>query len=252
MKKIISIILIATLCNINFLQINAQEKSLLDYSKNEIIVMSDEEYLDLYGKYYIDAIEKEKTDVQIKNELSELGIEFSKTENISTRSISTDIDLNVTFSRRSGQSYTYVSAVATSNVTLVQPATEDCMSIEWEPAKGSYYGYSNTQNTTLKDYSNRNNGILVFNVQDVNMTRKGNYALASALVKFNNNSNKGSIGINYFHTYNSAAPTLTIGGNLGYSSGLVSGGVSISLTVSYNNYVWQKLKYLNTLKILHF
>ena len=62
MKKLISIMLIITLCNINFINIKAQEKTLLDYSKNEIIAMSDEEYLDLYGKYYIDALEKRKTD----------------------------------------------------------------------------------------------------------------------------------------------------------------------------------------------
>lgn len=178
MKKLISIMLIITLCNINFINIKAQEKTLLDYSKNEIIAMSDEEYLDLYGKYYIDALEKRKTDTEIKNDLSKLGIEFSKPEKISTRSVSSDIDLNVTFSRRSGQAYTYVSAVATSTTTLVLPGTEDCMSIEWEPAKGSYYSYSDTQNTTLKDYSKRNNGILVFNVQDIKMTKKGDYALA--------------------------------------------------------------------------
>lgn len=245
MKKLISIMLIITLCNINFINIKAQEKTLLDYSKNEIIAMSDEEYLDLYGKYYIDALEKRKTDTEIKNDLSKLGIEFSKPEKISTRSISSDIDLNVTFSRRSGQSYTYVSAVATSTTTLVLPGTEDCMSIEWEPAKGSYYSYSDTQNTTLKDYSKRNNGILVFNVQDIKMTKKGDYALASALIKFNNNSNKGSIGIKYIHTYNSTAPTLTIGANLAYSLGLVSGGLSIGLTVSYNNSVWQRAALFN-------
>lgn len=77
------------------------------------------------------------------------------------------------------------------------------------------------------------------------MTKKGDYALASALIKFNNNSNKGSIGIKYIHTYNSTAPTLTIGANLAYSLGLVSGGLSIGLTVSYNNSVWQRAALFN-------
>ncbi|WP_296877430.1 hypothetical protein [Thomasclavelia sp.] len=241
MKRIISLFLTSVLLSTTICNVNAENKMLLDYSKEEIATMSDAQYLDLYGNYYIDALEKKKTDSEIEKELSALGIEFKAAKTNETRaSLSTDISLNVTFSRRAGQAYTYVTGVATPTTTLASPATEDCMSIEWEPSKGSYYGYAEGQNTTLKDYSKRNNGTLVFNVQDSKMTSKTKYALASALVIFNNNSNTGSIGIKYIHTYGSSAPSLTIGGNVGYTGGLVSGGVSIGLSINYTNATWQR------------
>lgn len=241
MKKIISVLLVLVLSTVSVCNISAQDKSLLDYSKEEIALMSDDEYLDLYGSYYIDALENKKTDIEIKKELANLGIEFEvKRMNETRASFTSDIDLNITLSRRAGQAYTYVSAVATSTTTLSMTATEDCMSLEWEPAKGSYYGYSTTQNTTLKDYSKRNNGILVFNVNDTKIIFKGQYALASALIIFKDNSDVGDIGIKYIHTYSDKAPTLTIGGNVNFIAGVVNGGVSISLSTSFKDCTWQK------------
>lgn len=243
MKKLLSLLLAVSLCSTSLLSVSASTKTILDFSEEEIQAMSDDEYLSYYTEYYIDA-KKELSDDEIKDELSEVGIEYTPVYNVTTSraaSKSTDITLSVTLSRRSGQSYTYITGVArTAVATLASPSTEDIMTLEWQPSKGTYYGYSESTNTTLNDYSKRSKGVLVFNVQDSNMKKKNQYATCSAKVTLKKNSDAGDIGVIYIHTYTSSAPTLTLGGNVKYTDGQVSGGASISLTVSYKNSTWKR------------
>ncbi|WP_249029627.1 hypothetical protein [Tannockella kyphosi] len=244
MKKI-RIMLITTCMGIlSVANVYASEKTLFDYTAKEIAQMQDEEYLTLYTDYYIEAKSQNKTEEDIKIELQNVGIDYSCVDlvnNSRAASFSTDIDLNITLSRRSGQTYTYVTGVATSTKLLSSPSTEDMLSIEWEPSKGTYYGYTETKNATLKNYSKKSQGILVFNIQDSNLVISGSYALCSVKVVFDDNTDVGDLGLNYIHTFTDAAPTLTIGGNVSFTSvGALTGGLSIGLTITNVSCVWER------------
>lgn len=247
MKKltnlIISSVMVFSLAFINLNNIYASEKNILSYTANEISQMDDQEYLTLLNNYYFEAKEQGLTLDKIRSQLKTVGIEFDEGNQIQSRissSLSSDISLKIHTSRRSGQAYTYVTATATAQKNLWKTSTEDAMSIEWEPSKGSYYGYSETKNTTLKDYSKRQKGILVFNVQDKKMPSKGQYAQASVKVIFKNNNSRGDAGIKYIHTYSENAPSLSFGANLGYGGKNVAGGLSFKATFTSTDRVWER------------
>lgn len=213
----------------------------MDYNYYEIISMDDATFLDLVNDYYIRSKEINLDNNEIISNLSEKGIEFNVVDVKQNKSsVSTDIELNITTSKRSGQSYTYVTGIATATKALTDTGTEDMMSIEWNPSKGEYYGYTETQNATLKSYAKKDQGCLVFNIQDYKFTAKGNYALCSAKVNFGINSSKGYLGLTYIHTYTSYAPTLTIGGNVSFQKNTATGGLSLGLSATQVSNVWER------------
>lgn len=243
-KKISKLLLAVSIlfCNVKPIYAN-EEKSLLDYSTEEVLKMDEGTYYDLLSSYFLESIELEKDHYVMKLELAEVGIEFDGYDEANQnlgRSLTTDISLNAYSSRRSGQSYTYLTGVATTEAVILTPGSEDMMSIEWNPEKGSYYGYTETRNVTLQDYSKRNQGCLAFNVQDVKMQAIGSSALTSVLVSFKNNNDRGRIGISYIHTFKEYSPTLTIGGNVSFKDNNATGGLSISCTISGSNAFWQR------------
>ena len=205
--------------------------------------MNEDVYYNLLSSYFLESIELGKDNYTMKLELASIGIDFdgyNESNQNMGRSTSTDIALKAYSSIRSGQAFTYLTGVARTQAVLVAPGSKDMMSIEWDPEKGSYYGYTETRNVTLHDYSKRNQGCLSFNVQDVNMQGIDMSALTSVLVTFSDNSDRGRIGITYIHTYTAFSPTLTIGGNVSYKDNSVTGGLSITCTISGSSAFWQR------------
>lgn len=207
------------------------------YTEAEINNMSHEEFTEYIAK--IVALDVSFEEIQIN--LERVGVTISRNEmsNNSRASVSTDATLSVYSSKRAGSAYYYLTACVTAKKDLAADcATEDIISIEWDPARASYYSKSATTNTTYMDGSQRNNGVLLFNVQDANM-HIGDTAICSAVVK-PNGSGWLDYASKYIHTYSKTSYSWTIGGNVNYSqnNGL-AGGATFSVSGTAENYSWQ-------------
>lgn len=212
--------------------------------------MSNDEF-DAYVMEYIHQGEKNgKSFLDIQGELNEIGIEIEKGANEAMPVTSEgDYTLTVYATKKSGSvDYSIISAVD-FHATEFRPAYADALSVEWNPNDLDYYSYAVGDYVSLRDYDMRDQGVMVFNVDD-NYVKAGSYTYASVHVvpKDYNFGTWTDIASKFIHTFNSTEFTWSGTGNLGYESGL-AGGLTFTLEGASSAGMLSPISYLNSFKI---
>lgn len=233
-KLFVFSLLLACVFSIN---VSASSTEVYGSTEEEINAMSHEEFMD----YIASVITLEVPFDELQENLEKVGVTITRSEdNQNTRaSISSDASLMVYSSKRAGTLYYYLSACVTANKSLASDCgVEDLISIEWDPNMASYYSNSATTNTTYMDGSKRSKGVILFNVQDKNLTA-GSTAICSAMVT-PKKSGTLEYGSKYVHTYTKTDYSWNVGVNISYSedSGATGGG-TYNVTGTPASYSWQ-------------
>lgn len=122
--------------------------------------------------------------------------------------------------------------------TETNPGTLDVLSIEWDPTVAKYYSYTAGDYVTYRDGSKKANGIVVFNVEDKNMSY-GSAAYAGVYVTPIVSGAEVEIGSKFTHTY-TATSTTTESISIGFSMAGPTGGYTYTANSSTVNLTWDR------------
>lgn len=208
---------------------------------NSIAELSDEEF----DRFLYNVVKNNEESIEILTEkLDEVGVEFESTPNedgmISINAVaSNQLTLTSYSAKRSGDSYWRISGMWDASVSEVYAATEDAVSIEWDPTRGVYYGSTADFNvTSVSDAGQRGQGIVMFTVVDSALNFDG-YATVYVTKK---SSSVGSLfhGVKYVHTYTTISTNIGGEAGISYEKGSVTGGLTFSIQTQTNERSWQK------------
>lgn len=208
---------------------------------NSIAELSDEEF----DRFLYNVVKNNDENYEVlKEKLDEVGVEFESTPNedgmISINAVaSNQLTLTAYSAKRSGDSYWRISGSWDAAVAEVYAATEDAVSIEWNPNVGVYYGSTADFNvTSVADAGQRGQGIVMFTVVDSAINFDG-YATVYVTKK---SSGVGELfhGVKYVHTYTTISAN--IGGEAGvtFEKGGPAGGLTFNVQTQTNERSWPK------------
>lgn len=248
MKKVCLFLSCCMVCLLNCVSIKALELPDVGYSKNEISNMSDDEYVKMISNFTNDSIEKGYTFYQRKQALENVGVIYEGETEVSLPSTrggdkSSSATLYLNNSKRIGQGYCYTTVTVTAKERFTDVSSEDLLGIEWDEStyKGDYYGVSTPSDghCTYMDGSQRNNGLVLFNLDDSYLSANGAKCFASVLIGCDGKTGH-KFASKYVHTYNGRDFTWTVGGNVTYDkNGGVGGGATFQVTSIPNAKSWQ-------------
>lgn len=120
------------------------------------------------------------------------------------------------------------------------PGTLDVLSIEWDPAVAKYYSYTAGDFVTYRDGSKKANGLVLFNLEDKNMTY-GSEAYAGVYVTPKVSGAEVEIGSKFTHTYTATSTTSTTESiSIGFSTAGPTGGYTYTANSSTVNLTWDR------------
>ncbi|QGM31788.1 hypothetical protein GI482_16015 [Bacillus sp. N3536] len=203
-----------------------------------IAQLSDEEF-DRF-MYNVVKNNDESTDTLTKK-LDEVGVEFAikpkGNEGISINAVkSNDVTLTAYSSKRSGDSYYRISGMWDASIGEVYSATEDPVSIEWDPSAATYYGSAGDNNvSSVSDVGQKGQGIVMFTVVD-----DGQFDGYATVYVTKKSSSQLFYGIKYIHSYSTF--NADVGGEAGinFERGGITGGFTFNIQQKTNVVTWQK------------
>ena len=178
-----------------------------------------------------------------KQKLSQNNIEilsFSIEENIDTnseKSINPSDYSMITYSYRiSGSNDIYLQTTIASDRSEWFSGPLDIASIEWDINYASYQtSKGDNRISTVRDATKRNNGLVIFNVEDSKLSKGENTVLYVRVRPIR--GGQLHFGTEYAHTYKEFiinSPTIS----LGYKSGKI--GLTFDLAISSGGRYWRK------------
>lgn len=150
-----------------------------------------------------------------------------------------DLDLEIGAYHRSGDSYWRL--IANYSVSRLEsiPASYDTLGIYWDSTKASYWLYSTDGYSTLRDSTQYNNGLLLFNVHDKDFNYWTTYYDAVYVVP--NSTGWIDFGAKYTHTYGLVQKTYNTTSGITFTyPGIVSGSINYSVTTQVQEAKWEK------------
>lgn len=229
---------LTSLSNISLSDISSDDLGKL---KEQVKKLSDKDF----DRFIVDYLVKEDDKKVAKEKLAQLDVQISEPKAGTIQPLSLeawDLDLSVTAAKRGGESFWRLIAYYTPNGLETYPASYDALSVTWDPSQASYYSYSvsSSTNSSLKNYSQKNNGIIVFNVYDKKFVY-GNTYYDAAYVTPKISSEWLDFGAKYVHTYTTYSTTVTLNPAISYTyPGLVSGSMDFTLTLAQQESSWDK------------
>lgn len=220
--------------------LSALESNNKNFSKS-IAELSDEEF----DRFLYNVVKNnDESNETLKKKLDEVGVEFESDADdsgmISINAVaSNQLTLTSYSSKRSGDSYWRISGMWDASVAEVYAATEDPVSIEWNPNVGVYYGSAGDGNvSSVSDVSKRANGIVVFTVVD-SVNNFDGYATVYVTKK---SSTVGNLfhGIKYIHTYSTFNANVSGEAGINYENGGLTGGLTFGVQQTTSVTSWQK------------
>ena len=208
---------------------------------NSIAELSDDEF----DRFLYNVVKNNDESFEIlKEKLDEVGVEFEGTPNedgmISINAVaSNQLTLTSYSAKRTGDSYWRISGSWDASASEVYAATEDAVSIEWDPTRGVYYGSTADFNvTSVSDVSQRSQGIVMFTVVDSAINFDG-YATVYVT---KNSSGVGSLfhGVKYIHTYTTISTNIGGEAGINFEKGGPTGGFTFTVQTQTNERSWQK------------
>lgn len=238
-----------TLLAIPYTPVNASSIPDIGYTKEEIASMSDDEYVSMIANFSVETKQDGYTFEQKRTALEKVGVEY-ETETKDTPITrggekSSSVTLIVTTSKRSGQDYCYTTASVTAKEAFTSVGSEDVLSIEWAPSTYDSSGYYNVStppdgHCTYMDGSRRNEGIVLFNLDDAYLNGNGKNCFASIL-NYCKEQKTHKYAAKYVHTYDSTSYSWNLGGNINYSKKTgVYGGLSFTVSGNTIGKTWQR------------
>ncbi|MGI6405534.1 MAG: hypothetical protein ACOX2E_03740 [Syntrophaceticus sp.] len=209
--------------------------------KNQINRLSDSEF----DRFIVEYLRTEDNKQVAKEKLEKLGVQLvlPSTKEIEPLKLDAwELDFSVYVTKRGGESFYRIVASYVPNDKETYPASYDALGITWDPSKASYYGYNVSSQTysSLKDYSQKSKGIVVFNVYDSKLSVGGLYydavyvtpKVSGAWMDF---------GAKYTHTYLTSNTSVILNPSITYKTpGIVAGSLDYKLNISSKESSWQK------------
>lgn len=148
---------------------------------------------------------------------------------------------NIYSAHRGNEKFTriLVNLVQGYVATETHPGTLDVLSVEWDPTVATYYSYSEGDYVTYRDGSNKANGIVVFNVEDKNMSYNS-AAYAGVYVTPKVSGAVVEIGSKFTHTYTATATSTTESISIGFSMAGPTGGYTYTANSTTVNLYWDR------------
>jgi hypothetical protein len=188
----------------------------------------------------------DSTELEKQHKLELVGVEFEEMDKeelgtieiMGTITDPSDIPLSVYSTKRSTQSYWHLTSSWDAVTWESNHATLDVVSVEWDPAYGSYYSSSVPTDgvVTKKDGSQRLKGIYTFNVNDDAFTFDGWAAVQVKRVK----SGTLEFASKYTHTYSTTTTSKTGAASISYDSAGIAGGYTYSVTSTSSVESWEQ------------
>lgn len=227
--------------NLNNLSLSTLSDKEVQKLKKQINRLADSEF----DKFIVEYLRTEVNKQVAKEKLAKLDVQLvlPSTKVIEPLKLDAwELDLSVYTVKRGGDSFHRIIADYVPSDKETYPASYDAIGITWDPSKASYYAYnvSSQQHSSLKDYSERNKGIVVFNVYDSRLSVGGVYydavyvtpKVSGAWMDF---------GAKYTHTYVTYNTSVTLNPSISYTTpGIVSGSLNYKLNISSVESSWQK------------
>lgn len=181
---------------------------------NSIAELSDEEF----DRFLYNVVKNNDGNFEVlKGKLDEVGVEFESTPNedgmISINAVaSNQLTLTSYSAKRAGDSYWRISGSWDVSASEVYAATEDAVSIEWNPNVGVYYG-------STADFDG---------YATVYVTKKS--------------SGVGSLfhGVKYVHTYTTISANVGGEAGISFEKGGPTGGLTFNVQTQTNERSWPK------------
>ena len=208
---------------------------------NSIAELSDEEF----DRFLYNVVKNNDENFEVlKEKLDEVGVEFESTPNedgmISINAVaSNQLTLTSYSSKRAGDSFWRISGSWDASAAEVYAATEDAVSIEWNPAVGVYYGSTADFNvTSVSDVGKAAPGTVLLHVVDSAINFDG-YATVYVTKK---SSGVGNLfhGVKYIHTYTTISANIGGEAGISFEKGGPTGGLTFTVQTQTNEKSWQK------------
>lgn len=215
-------------------------KEVQDLEK-QIDKLSDTEF----DKFIVEYLRAEVNKQAAKEKLARLDVQLTIPSTKVVEPLRLDaweLDLSVYTVKRGGDVFHRIIADYIPSDIENYPASYDAIAITWDPSKASYYLYnvSSQQYSSLKDYSQKNKGILVFNVYDSQLSVGGIYYDA-VYVTPKVSGYWMDYGAKYIHTYTTYNTSVALNPSLTYTTpGIVSSSLNFTLNLSPVESSWQK------------
>lgn len=213
-------------------QVQSQQQSL----ESAIANLSDEEFDSFIHSL---VMKNNGGSTELSDKLEPLGVELetNKNDKIGTHSLEAgDINFSITHARRTGESFYRLIASWDPDISEFYPATYDLLSIEWDPAVGTYedHNIGDKKYVTARDGGERDNGIYMFNVHDYQLGF-GSYAAVYVSKK----SQKLKYQAKFIHTYDTISWGTNVEASFKYDKSGPSGGFTFKLTPTKTEKSWQ-------------
>lgn len=229
----------------------AKEESTYQLSKSEVKSLKEKVYSlsdSEFDKFILDYINENQDFEYSEKTMAQVGVTLGLIDDqqslISTMSLypSDYTTFNIYSAHRGNDTFTRILVNLIQGdftATEPHPGTLDVISVEWDPTVAKYYSYSEGDFVTYRDGSKKANGLVVFNLEDKNMTY-GSTAYAGVYVTPIVSGAEVEIGSKFTHTYTSTSTTTTESISIGFSVAGPTGGYTYTATSSTVNLTWDR------------
>jgi len=225
------------LANIPLIELD--KKHISDTFSKQVQAMSDQEL----NRFLVDLMNKEPDKRILQEKLAKIGIEavIKDVQPAAKTASMEDTDLNLEIGAYLRHGDTYWRLIATYDVNNLEsiPASYDTLGIYWDSSKASYWSYDTDGYSTLRDSTQYNNGLLLFNVHDKDFNTWTYYYDAVYIVP--NTTGWIDFGVKYTHTYGLVQKTYNVTSGITFSfPGIVTGSINYSVTTQYQEAKWER------------
>ena len=209
--------------------------------QKQIKSLSDSEF-DAFIMYLVQ--NTENYDILTEN-LAAFDIDFTKPESTDAGSLmapmsvpSNNATISVASARQGSQNYQRLYAYAKLNSTETSPGSDDAIAVYFDSSKATFYSYAAGDYTSLKSFTQKDNGTIIFNFYD--RTSGSNQGYGVVYVTPKSSGVWIDYGAEWIHTYTTQNVSYTPSLGFTYSgSGGVGGSAGVSWTVSTVEESWQ-------------
>jgi hypothetical protein len=231
-----------TLNDMCLTDVDSLSHSKFKYYEKQINSLSDSEFDD-FIMYLIQ--NTEDYDLLAEN-LAAFDIEFTKPNTLAQGASmspmgvpSNNAYISVASARQGSQSYQRLYAYVKLNATETSPGSDDAVAVYFDSNKADFYSYNTGDYTSLKSFTQKDNGVLIFNFYDRISGSNQGYGVVYVTPK------RSGVWIDYgaewIHTYTTKSISYTPTLEFSYGgAGKVEGSLGVSWTVSSVEAMWQR------------